>query len=438
MSLNVQPDRLPDLPDHRWCVWREELGKDDKKHKVPYSPLGARAEKASTKVPRDWGTRQAALDAYQQQSFDGIGFLLTGDGIVGIDLDDCRDPETGAIVPMAQTIIDRFDSYTESSPSGTGVRILLRSDWLPDERCRKGSIEVYWTRHYVTVTGHPIRDLPLADRSQEFRAWHEAIFAAVEPRSKRTPSGKRHEPSRSGLAPALVPEPASSNLAAAERAVLDRTLKNQKFARLWPGETSGYSSASEADAAFIMHIARNGATEQQADRIIRRSGLYRPKWDMPNGAGTYGSRTIIQAFEQVEVRAPARLDPTTADGAMAAVLLDARVRKYAQTLIALAVEIAARTDQPPADAWWLIRPASLAAIVWPGTRWSVNTILRHLKKLADLGGIELQPGTAPTSWEQPSRSGKRIQITKDDSLATYVRVQGRTVPEILAPFLSDS
>ena len=49
------------------------------------------------------------------------------DPYVGIDLDDCRNPETGEIAAWAQEIIDRFDSYTEVSPTGTGVRILIRT-----------------------------------------------------------------------------------------------------------------------------------------------------------------------------------------------------------------------------------------------------------------------------------------------------------------------
>jgi hypothetical protein len=43
----------------------------------------------------------------------------------GIDLDTCRDPKTGEIAPWAQEIIDRFQTYTEISPSQTGVKLFF-------------------------------------------------------------------------------------------------------------------------------------------------------------------------------------------------------------------------------------------------------------------------------------------------------------------------
>ena len=47
---------------------------------------------------------------------------------VGVELDGCRDPETGVINDGAQAIIDDLDSYTEISPSGRGVHILVKEE----------------------------------------------------------------------------------------------------------------------------------------------------------------------------------------------------------------------------------------------------------------------------------------------------------------------
>ena len=46
--------------------------------------------------------------------------------MAGIDLDGVRDRTTGALLPWAEAIVRRFSSYTEVSPSGTGVHILVR------------------------------------------------------------------------------------------------------------------------------------------------------------------------------------------------------------------------------------------------------------------------------------------------------------------------
>src|SRR5690606_19986571 len=121
-------------------------------------------------------------------------------------------------------------------------------------------------------------------------------------------------------APKLAPRP--QPLGQATHQVFNRALVNEKFARLWAGDRSDYAdrSPSEADAAFIMHAARNGATKEQADALMRQSGLYRPdRWDTRNASGTYGTRTIDQAFDLVEVRVPIGLDASTAEGAMATV-----------------------------------------------------------------------------------------------------------------------
>src|SRR5207244_12523629 len=58
-----------------------------------------------------------------QDGFAGVGFVFSSDDpYTGVDLDKCRNPETGQIEEWAQGIIEQLDSYTESSQSGTGVR----------------------------------------------------------------------------------------------------------------------------------------------------------------------------------------------------------------------------------------------------------------------------------------------------------------------------
>jgi primase-polymerase (primpol)-like protein len=74
--------------------------------------------------PATWTDYRTAASAVASVYYDGVGFVL-GDGVVGIDLDDCRDPVTGEITPEAQEIVRRLHSYTEVSPSGTGLHIFV-------------------------------------------------------------------------------------------------------------------------------------------------------------------------------------------------------------------------------------------------------------------------------------------------------------------------
>src|SRR5215471_11091232 len=111
------PEELKSLP--QWVVWKYEDHGKPKRDKIPYdSHTGLRAK---SNDPQTWSTFAEALAAYQCGGFDGVGFVFAGGGgIVGVDLDGCRDPETGLLEPWAGEIVERVDSYTEASPSDTG------------------------------------------------------------------------------------------------------------------------------------------------------------------------------------------------------------------------------------------------------------------------------------------------------------------------------
>ena len=67
---------------------------------------------------------------------------------------------------------------------------------------------------------------------------------------------------------------------------------------LWSGDTSGYSSHSEADAALCFHLAFwCGRDAIRIDRLFRQSELRRDKWDERhyNNGRTYGQETIARA-----------------------------------------------------------------------------------------------------------------------------------------------
>ncbi len=107
-ALRVLSDTIPAelKPIVAWVVWRYELSKDEKWTKVPYQLDGQ--TRASTTKPKTWGTFPEALKHYNDGGVDGIGIVLTKElGIVGIDLDHCRDGET--IAPWALQIIEEVN-----------------------------------------------------------------------------------------------------------------------------------------------------------------------------------------------------------------------------------------------------------------------------------------------------------------------------------------
>jgi primase-polymerase (primpol)-like protein len=125
--------------------------------KVPYTPGTLR--RASSIDLMTWRSFTEAVGAYERSEppCDGIGFVFCGaDPYSGIDLDKCRDPETGVIEQWARKIIDEVsEGYVEVSPSGTGVHIILEGV-VRGGAVKKGSIELYSQTRFFTVTGRAL------------------------------------------------------------------------------------------------------------------------------------------------------------------------------------------------------------------------------------------------------------------------------------------
>lgn len=155
LILSPMLDGIPvDLrQEARWVVWRAEPRRGQSKlAKVPYDPKsGAHAK---TDNPATWGTYEQAVTKYRAGGFNGVGFML-GDGWSGVDLDNCIDPVSGTLSPLAQEIVAALASYTETSPSGTGVKIFVRGR-LPEHHWSKNvklDLEMYDQGRFFTVTG---------------------------------------------------------------------------------------------------------------------------------------------------------------------------------------------------------------------------------------------------------------------------------------------
>jgi primase-polymerase (primpol)-like protein len=126
---------------------------------------GAQANKPDT-----WSTYDDVKEFIGKfAGFDFVGVKITGtvseypgfmfhqdDPFCGIDLDDCRNPETGDVAPWAIKIIKHFNSYTELSQSGTGFHIIIKGQKPAGSGCRSGGIECYDRSRYFICTGEVI------------------------------------------------------------------------------------------------------------------------------------------------------------------------------------------------------------------------------------------------------------------------------------------
>lgn len=149
-SLPVRVEGIPCELKARpqWVNWKRER-RGDKVTKVPYTPDTGR--KASSTDLMTWGTFEQALDVLED--YDGVGFVFcSADPYTGIDLDHCRDPETGQIEPWAQEIVKALASYSEVSPNGEGCHIIVKGK-VP-RNGRRGEVEMYSSDRFFTVTGY--------------------------------------------------------------------------------------------------------------------------------------------------------------------------------------------------------------------------------------------------------------------------------------------
>lgn len=309
----ITPEIVPTALRERtqWVCWRTEL-RDGKETKIPINPTTG--QKAKTDDSATWSGFETALEYCREADrIEGVGFVFSAeDPFVGIDLDDCRDPETGEIDQWAQGILDRVDSYIEISPSGTGIHLIVRGV-LPGDRNRRSDIEVYEDFRYFTVTGRPVSGAGSSDGVSECQHNLETIYEqhlsgeeAAEPDTEWL-SGDYEGPDLEG-----APEGDQELIERARRAD-----NGQKFDRLWRGSTAGFASHSEADMSLCSMLAFwTQKDPERMDRLFRRSGLMRPKWDEQRGDQTYGELTISKALDYVsdnEVYDPSHYEPSSSD-----------------------------------------------------------------------------------------------------------------------------
>ena len=186
-ALTVVPSGIPAdlraLP--RFVVWTWAY-RDGHWRKPPLRADGQGA--APSNDARAWAGCDAALAAYRHRQLDGIGFAVASDDpFFFVDVDDCRDPHTGAVDPWAERVLDRFrHTYQEVSPSGTGFKVLGRGvppvdryvHPIADARPR-AKIEVFASLKYTTLTGYRLPGVPGA--VCDAQAALDALYAELLP-----------------------------------------------------------------------------------------------------------------------------------------------------------------------------------------------------------------------------------------------------------------
>lgn len=150
----------------QWVAW-DYMWKPN-----PASPEGGKWTKppinprtgshASHSDATTWSSYEDALARVQRDRLAGVGYVLTADDdVIGIDIDHCRDKQTGVMSPWVAELLSRAETYAERSPSDEGVRILARGKLDATIKFDAAGIELYCDRRYLTITGRHINGTPL-------------------------------------------------------------------------------------------------------------------------------------------------------------------------------------------------------------------------------------------------------------------------------------
>lgn len=234
--------------ERRWVLWRW-VYRPQGATKVPFQRSGV---PASSTDPSTWAK---LTDLEGAQGYSGVGIMLTGDGLGGIDLDHCRDRDTGRIDDWAMEIIRDFASYAEISPSGTGVKILAAGApaqipgnklYPPDAAPKPEGMphaDIFVDRRFFTVTRNVLDGVPdeIVDCGDLDGAWDRLVYRIG---SQRLPAQR-----------VAVDLPAASEM---DEALLDRMRAISRVWARWEQGTDGGRDRSSNDAALATAMASAG------------------------------------------------------------------------------------------------------------------------------------------------------------------------------------
>lgn len=158
--------------NQKWENIPEELKKEGvfclHENKTPKKLRDSKLFNASPNKKEDFSSFEEIMKDYKQIESDktGIGIGIF-DNVCGIDIDHCIDNQ-GNYSEEAKDIINTFNSYTEKSPSGTGIHILFRCENQLNfdtiskyyKKNDKKGLEIYQGQidnRYLTITGNKVK-----------------------------------------------------------------------------------------------------------------------------------------------------------------------------------------------------------------------------------------------------------------------------------------
>lgn len=222
----------------RWVLWRLEDGGK----KIPYTRFNKRADVTN---PEDWITYAEAQEGLSSGGdYDGPGLILD-ETVLGIDLDKCLNEAGEVTDAQLEAFIFAAKTYTEVSPSGTGLHLLFKlTAPITLHKNRHAGIEIYTKNRYLTFSR---------------KLYTENLVRTITPAEAEPllnilgyPWLPKIEPAVTGSV--LSPIQPSPQLDAVKEKMF-ASKRGSEIKALYNGDISQYGEdPSKADAAFCRHL----------------------------------------------------------------------------------------------------------------------------------------------------------------------------------------
>jgi hypothetical protein len=283
--MQALPPSLAPLGDYRqFIIWKAvpDPEKPGKIKKIPtHFQAGYPVDVTDSSAWADANQAIVAASAWGDEY--GVGFCFTpNDPFFFLDIDGCRtDDDANPWSPMAMDLMRQLPGVAiEVSQSGKGLH-LFGTGTCPPHGCRNRplGLELYTEARFVALTGINA----IGDASMDASASLGALVAGYFPPTggaESTPGELTTEPVPQWSGPADDDELIAKALASKQSAAATFGGASS-FASLWGGSTDGHDGdESLADASLAQHLAFwTGSHGERMLRLMRRSGLVRPKWE---------------------------------------------------------------------------------------------------------------------------------------------------------------
>lgn len=289
-------------------------------------------EVAAAQIGKTARVRVKGYDGLVESPVVGVGIALSGTGVCGIDLDNVYEKVDGRhkLTKEALSLLKILETYTEISPSGTGIHALFFGS-LPEnaKKIAAGKLDVWGTNKaeyqlfdsgYLTVSGESFGGYDLAERTAQVAAVYELFFAnVVEPAGDEGTTAKHLTLPPQNTKP-TPSKPASPSVVSSGngftykrwledvrriddgellRRIYSSGKTGERVRELYAGDTSAYGGDhSRADQALCSYLYSFTNDRARTERLFRASALYRSS----GKSREYIARTLNKAEkERVEL-----------------------------------------------------------------------------------------------------------------------------------------